>query len=88
LTRDGCPFYDTKGIGLQISGDAILKKLLTDALIMGTQFACAGSKLRRILTGSASSAAIEVIVRFTYPPTKRDLKLLGSYGQVKNIWIS
>ena len=43
----------------------------------------AGPKIAPDLPKSGGQGLIEVIVRFTHPPTKDDLKLLGPYGQVK-----
>src|SRR5438034_4187604 len=50
--------------------------------------AFAGPKQSKDLPPANSTAPVEVIVQFKTPPTKDDLKQLGSYGQVKKSFTS
>src|SRR5207302_1152456 len=43
-----------------------------------------GSGFGPNLNKQLSASNIDVIVRFSHPPTKDDMQLIGSYGQVKN----
>src|SRR5437763_5261601 len=83
-----------------IPGDRfMLKRLLTIALVIGSTAGFAAGNLAPDLfttglgSGSGfgpnlnkqlSASNIDVIVRFSHPPTKDDMQLIGSYGQVKN----
>src|SRR5690348_12685589 len=59
-----------------------MRRIAVLALLAVSQIAFA-QKTSRDLPKSGS--AVDVIVRFTRPPTKNDLKLLGPYGQVKKM---
>src|ERR1051325_2556803 len=53
------------------------------ALFAGASLALAGSRVAPDLPNSSS---VDVIVRFSNPPTKSELQALGSYGQLKKIF--
>src|SRR5947209_5489814 len=61
----------------------MLRRLTILAVIACSTVAFAASKVAPDIP--KSGGAIDVIVRFTHPPTKDDLKLLGPYGQVKKM---
>ena len=53
------------------------------ALFAGASLALAGS---RVAPDLPNSSTVDVIVRFSNPPTKSELQALGSYGQLKKIF--
>src|SRR5437764_5924963 len=61
----------------------MMRWLLAVFLTVGSTLTFAGPKIAPDFPKSGSN--VEVIVRFTHPPTKDDLKLLGPYGQVKKM---
>src|SRR5438477_260357 len=56
------------------------------ALLGATLSAFAGSKIAPDVPQSNPNAQIDVIVQYKTPPTKDELKQLGSYGQIKKIY--
>src|SRR5439155_4429516 len=52
-------------------------------LLAGASLALAGS---RVAPDLPNSSTVDVIVRFTNPPTKTELQVLGSYGQLKKVF--
>ena len=66
-----------------------MKKFIQITFLLGfTPLAFAGPKLARDLPPANSTAPIDVIIQFKTPPSKDELKLLGSYGQVKKTFSS
>src|SRR5258708_22061507 len=60
-----------------------MKRLLLSTLLAAVQIAFAAPKLSPDLPKTGGTTLMDVIVQFTHPPTKDDLKQLGPYGQVK-----
>src|SRR5439155_1094724 len=64
-----------------------MKNLLRITVFLTTALAgVAGSKIAPDLPQSNPNAQIDVIVQYKTPPTKDELKQLGSYGQIKKIY--
>src|SRR5262249_51207662 len=57
-------------------------------LLSLSPLAFAGPKLSKDLPPATSNTQLDVIVQFYTPPSKNDLKQLGSYGQVKKNFVS